>query len=104
MATIFANLCSKMPLLHVGDEVQKGEATAKAVRLAERLGRPVIQARLVFVSFLQAPRLAHRGARVRKPSVPENPTESGFAASGLGRFLFPGHHRRGQRHGSPGKR
>ena len=45
---------AKMPLLIVGDEVVKGKAVAKAIKLAELLGMPVTQARQIFANFPEA--------------------------------------------------
>lgn len=42
---------ARMPLMLVGDEVTKGKAVAKAVKLAELLGMPVTQARQIFANF-----------------------------------------------------
>jgi benzoylformate decarboxylase len=44
---------ARRPLLIVGDEIQKTQAAAKAVALADLLGLPVTQARQVFANFPQ---------------------------------------------------
>jgi thiamine pyrophosphate-dependent acetolactate synthase large subunit-like protein len=42
---------ARMPLMVVGDEIHKAKAEAKAVKLAELLGMPVIQARQLYANF-----------------------------------------------------
>ncbi len=45
---------AKMPLLMVGDEIYRAKAVAKAVKLAEMLGMPVVQPRQMYANFPEA--------------------------------------------------
>ena len=42
---------AKMPILLVGDEIYRAKAVAKAVKLAELLGMPVVQPRQMYANF-----------------------------------------------------
>ena len=45
---------AKMPILLVGDEIYRAKAVAKAVKLAELLGMPVVQPRQMYANFPEA--------------------------------------------------
>ncbi len=61
---------AKRPLLIVGDELYKTNSVDKAVKLAELLGMPVIQARQVFANFPQThPLWVGGGVRSHDPDV-----------------------------------
>ena len=45
---------AKLPILLVGDEIYRAKAVAKAVKLAELLGMPVVQPRQMYANFPEA--------------------------------------------------
>ncbi|MBI2822611.1 MAG: thiamine pyrophosphate-binding protein, partial [Acidobacteria bacterium] len=67
---------ARNPLVIVGDELYKGKAIAKAVKLAELLGMPVTQARQIFANFPEAHPLwvgDLPGSRIDSNPFPKNP-------------------------------
>ena len=69
---------AEQPLLIVGDELYKGKAVDKAVRLAELLGMPACQARQVFANFphthpLWVGDLPSQGGGIASLAFPKNP-------------------------------